>query len=398
MTNYDHLPPIPTVYGITIMSFSLSFFIFLNSQIKLFSRSQKTLQPQNVESKTSKNSNGNGTSFHHNNNACTNSNIRQRMEASKEDGYISSDHLKNESNNHDRTHPPTSTSNHKDDENWKWRNLFISWTHALIVGIWDLTCFYYYPELVTDLIAFNNLYIYSLVAFSTGYFIYDTLEILWAKRIDQIWEVVPHHAAVVSTFFYNVVDSFCVSYCVVALLTEVNTVFLHTRKLLQLHGFHFDHWLYRTNSFINLVTFVCCRFMSLIWVIAGTFRDQHRIPVPYKIILSAALFVMSVTNVLLFWRLFKSDVIRPLITWNKRRSGSGCSTGSGGSGGGKCSGDGSGQCSSKCGGGGGGKCSCSGKICGSGGDESGGKCGDLVDEKCGNGEVVNGVLKIKGGL
>lgn len=108
---------------------------------------------------------------------------------------------------------------------------------------------------------------------------------------------------------------------------------------------------------------------------------------------------MSVTNVLLFWRLFKSDVIRPLITWNKRRSGSGCSTGSGGSGGGKCSGDGSGQCSSKCGGGGGGgKCSCSGKICGSGGDESGGKCGDLVDEKCGNGEVVNGVLKIKGGL
>lgn len=113
MTNYDHLPPIPTVYGITIMSFSLSFFIFLNSQIKLFSRSQKTLQPQNVESKTSKNSNGNGTSFHHNNNACTNSNIRQRMEASKEDGYISSDHLKNESNNHDSTHPPTSTSNHK---------------------------------------------------------------------------------------------------------------------------------------------------------------------------------------------------------------------------------------------------------------------------------------------
>jgi len=25
------------------------------------------------------------------------------------------------------------------DEVWKWRNLFVSWVHALIVGTWDLS-------------------------------------------------------------------------------------------------------------------------------------------------------------------------------------------------------------------------------------------------------------------
>jgi hypothetical protein len=24
-------------------------------------------------------------------------------------------------------------------ESWKWRNLFISWIHAFIVGVWDIT-------------------------------------------------------------------------------------------------------------------------------------------------------------------------------------------------------------------------------------------------------------------
>ena len=34
-------------------------------------------------------------------------------------------------------------------------------------------------------------------------------------------------------FFYNVIQCQCIAYNVVALLAEINTIFLHTRKLLQ---------------------------------------------------------------------------------------------------------------------------------------------------------------------
>ena len=51
------------------------------------------------------------------------------------------------------------------DEVWRWCNLLISWFHALIVGNWDLLCFYYYPELLDDLINFKNTFCYYLTDF-----------------------------------------------------------------------------------------------------------------------------------------------------------------------------------------------------------------------------------------
>ena len=35
--------------------------------------------------------------------------------------------------------PPTSIAAKGKEEVWKWRNLFLSWIHAFIVGSWDLS-------------------------------------------------------------------------------------------------------------------------------------------------------------------------------------------------------------------------------------------------------------------
>ena len=61
-----------------------------------------------------------------------------------------------------------------EDEVWKWCNLLISWFHALIVGSRDLLYFYYYPELLDDLINFRNTFCYNLIVFSTDF--EDTFE------------------------------------------------------------------------------------------------------------------------------------------------------------------------------------------------------------------------------
>jgi len=65
------------------------------------------------------------------------------------------------------------------DNYWKWRNTVVSWMHALIVGVWDITCFYRYPELVLDLIAYHNMYIYSMVSFSAGDILHSAQVILY---------------------------------------------------------------------------------------------------------------------------------------------------------------------------------------------------------------------------
>lgn len=113
-------------------------------------------------------------------------------------------------------------------------------------------------------------------------------------------------------FFYNVVQCRCVAYNVVALLAEVNTIFLHSRKLLQMSRISFSHWLYRLNAFMNIFTFVSCRFLCLTWIVYGMFIWYNRVTPVYLCVLGSAMFVMWVTNVILFWRLICSDLLRPL--------------------------------------------------------------------------------------
>lgn len=199
---------------------------------------------------------------------------------------------------------------------WKWRNLVVSWTHALIVGVWDLTCFFWYPELVSDLISYHNFYIYSMVAFSTGYFLHDLIDIVVNKQSSSMWEVIPHHVAITTMFIANLVHCHCIAYSVIALLAEVNTVFLHSRKLLQMAGVAFDRPLYRANAALNLATFVTCRFVCLVWIGYGIICWRELVGRFYIIAAWLAMIVMCPINAVLFWRLLCSDV----LGWRRSRS------------------------------------------------------------------------------
>lgn len=194
------------------------------------------------------------------------------------------------------------------ENHWKWRNLVVSWMHALIVGIWDITCFYRYPELLLDLIAYHNMYIYAMVSFSTGYFVHDTIDIVVNGQSGHVWEVIPHHIAIGGMFIVHLVSCRYISYSAIALIAEINTIFLHFRKLLQMAGVSFSHLVYRINAAANLTTFVGCRFVCLVWIAYGIMVWNSRISLVYMITISSATFVMYIINAVLFWRLLCSDV------------------------------------------------------------------------------------------
>jgi hypothetical protein len=126
-------------------------------------------------------------------------------------------------------------------------------------------------------------------------------------------------------FVANMVLCQCVAYTAVALLAEVNTVFLHARKLLQMLRVPFDSWIYRVNSAANIATFVGCRFLCLVWITYGIIMYSELIGPKYYLAISSSTFVMSIINVVLFWRLICSDYLRPrrrLSGASKRRASS----------------------------------------------------------------------------
>jgi len=136
------------------------------------------------------------------------------------------------------------------------------------------------------------------------------LEITQYSLVESLIRHVNCHVQVAGIFFYNVVQCRCIAYNVIALLAEVNSIFLHARKLLQMSGSEFSGWLYRANSAANLVSFVPCRFGGLAWIVYGMTQWNDRVSQIYLYLLAAAIFVLWVTNAILFWRLICSDVLR----------------------------------------------------------------------------------------
>ena len=79
MTNYDHLPPIPTSHGIYIMSFSIAFFSFLSFQIKRFTKI-KFIRNYEIEKKISSNAINNDFNANDlSNNSSSTQNLRHRQ-------------------------------------------------------------------------------------------------------------------------------------------------------------------------------------------------------------------------------------------------------------------------------------------------------------------------------
>ena len=72
----------------------------------------------------------------------------------------------------------------------------------------------------------------------------------------------------------------------------------------------YTHWLYRANSYVNLITFIIFRFGALVAIAYGLYEWGHRVTATYFVLLSLSCLIMTVINTVLFWRLLKNDMLR----------------------------------------------------------------------------------------
>lgn len=72
------------------------------------------------------------------------------------------------------------------------------------------------------------------------------------QRRRSTYELLLHHILVTLCFGVSMVTRYYQGYSLVALLIEINSVFLHIRQLLIIQSWRKDGIAYRVNSYLNL--------------------------------------------------------------------------------------------------------------------------------------------------
>ena len=90
-------------------------------------------------------------------------------------------------------------------------------------------------------------------------------------------------------------------------MVEVNSVFLHTRQLFIITGEPKSSSRYRTNSLLNIATFLFFRILLLGWMTRWLTVNRDRIPLAIFTVGSVGLAVIVVMNIILFCRILSVD-------------------------------------------------------------------------------------------
>ncbi|CAG0914442.1 unnamed protein product [Notodromas monacha] len=191
---------------------------------------------------------------------------------------------------------------------WRWANIATSCTHAAITGAGALLSFCWYPESAKNIVFGFTKFGHGLAAFSLGYFLVDSVDLFLNddKKATRN-ELFIHHGFILACFGLAVFTGRYVPYAQLALLSEVNSVFLHARQLMLLQGVSKHNLVYRLNSLVNLGTFLTFRLSVLVWMAQWLFRNRDVIPATAFSLGSIALPVIIVMNVILLVRLVNSD-------------------------------------------------------------------------------------------
>lgn len=102
-----------------------------------------------------------------------------------------------------------------------------------------------------------------------------------------------------------------IGYQMFALLAEVNSVFLHARKLFQLFNIPRENIFVRLNMIMNILTFFLCRLCMLVFVTIFVYHDRYRVGDSYYLFVMCILIpIMWIINPILFYRVLYTDFLK----------------------------------------------------------------------------------------
>ncbi|KAM6163669.1 TLC domain-containing protein 2 [Rhynchocyon petersi] len=194
-------------------------------------------------------------------------------------------------------------------DRWKWRNIFVSFVHSLLTGTMALLGLSLYPQMINDPIHGHPPWALALVAVSVGYFLADGADMLQNQTMGQAWELLCHHLVVISCLSTAVLSGHYVGFSMVSLLLELNSAFMHLRKLLLL-SHQAPSLAFSMASWATLATLVLFRLVPLGWMSLWLFRQRYHVPPALVILGGTGLVIVGVMSLILGVRILNNDVLR----------------------------------------------------------------------------------------
>nr|XP_047923894.1 TLC domain-containing protein 1 [Anser cygnoides] len=160
------------------------------------------------------------------------------------------------------------------------------------------------PELLSDIQDGYSVSGHLLVCFSSGYFIHDSLDIIFNHQSRSSWEYLVHHAMAISAFISLIITGRFLVAAMLLLLVEVSNIFLTARMLLKMSNVP-SPALYQANKYVNLVMYFAFRLAPqayLTWYFLRHVEVQGQ-----GAFLTANLLLLDAMILMYFSRLLRSD-------------------------------------------------------------------------------------------
>lgn len=100
-----------------------------------------------------------------------------------------------------------------------------------------------------------------------------------------------------------------IGFALVALLVEINSIFLHLRQILLMANL-VHTTCYRLNSIVNLGTYVVFRIATLAWMAHWLFLNRGNVPPATYAVGTVGMAIMTPMNIILLYRLLRSDFFK----------------------------------------------------------------------------------------
>lgn len=197
---------------------------------------------------------------------------------------------------------------------WLYLNTLISFIHACISSVWSIFCFYHKPSMLTDLMRSDQLRSEwslpstCLLAFLIGYTAHDTWDIV-VNDFKGSPGLVVHHIVIISVTIFVLHTKQYLSIATCLCFVEINSVFLHLRRLMRFHGWNSSHLAYKLNCGVLFITFIALRFIFLLCLSAYFIFKRQKMPLSHFLIGTFGFAALIIINLILFPRLWRSEFV-----------------------------------------------------------------------------------------
>ncbi|KAK5986398.1 TLC domain-containing protein 2 [Trichostrongylus colubriformis] len=193
--------------------------------------------------------------------------------------------------------------------NKKWRisNESVSLIHSVVSGLWAAYCLLFYKGLIDDLVNNRNQIALNLVYVSFGYLLHDFLDLVLNEQSARIIELLFHHFVVITGFVVTLVTYKYLGIVIFGLLMELNSVFLHTRSLMNLYGVKKKSTSFRLVALLNIITLAVFRISVSIYLVYWAIMQINVIPWVHVIFCIFVIFSLFCSNAVLTYRVMAAD-------------------------------------------------------------------------------------------